>query len=362
MNRRAQLAALIRKELEQTLRDRRIMFLIIAVPLVQVIVFGFAVDFEVDRIPTLVVDRDDSVESRAWTRRLYADETLIRAPRIDAARTAEDAYRRALVEDRADVVVIFPPGFSRDLSRRQRPRVQVLLDGSDPNRTTVAQSFVSGLFQPASDRVRMRMLFNPGLDTPPFMLPGVAGILLLLVTTIVAAMGLARERETGTLEQLRVTPIPPAILLSGKVLPFALVGLLDFGLAMSVAHFGFDMPLRGSLVELLSVALLFIACTLGTGLAISTYSRNQQQAFLLGFVFLLPTALLSGVFTPIASMPEWLQLVTWANPMRHYTELVRVNVFTGRSLAEAPIQVAALLIYALAVSALAVARFSRVKD
>lgn len=358
MNSIGQLLAMIRKEVEQTLRDRRIMVLIIAVPLVQIIVFGFAVDFEVDRIPTAVVDEDDSFESRTWTRRSFSDGTLTRT--VEASNASLVA--EWLVEDVADVVIVFPPDFGRDLVRGESPRVQVLLDGSDPNRTTAAQSFVSGLFQPARDRVRARFLFNPGLDTPPFLLPGVAGILLLLVTTVIAAMGLARERETGTLEQLRVTPISPGVLLTGKVLPFAAVALFDFVLAMGLAHRGFGMPLRGSLVELLAIAVLYVTGTLGTGLAISTFSRTQQQAFLGGFVFLLPTALLSGVFTPIASMPEWLQSLTWANPLRHFVELVRVNVFTGRPLSAAPLNVAALAAYALVVSMVAVTRFSRAKD
>lgn len=353
---RVQLRAMVRKELEQTLRDRRVMALIIVVPLVQVVVFGFAVDFEFDRIPAALVDHDRSPASRAYIEALLADQTLVPAA-VDAAPGQIAAW---LVDDVADVVVVFPPRFGEALAEGRSPVVQVLLDGSDPNRSLAAQSFVLRTFspRPATPPVQLRYLFNPGLDTPPFMLPGVAGILLLLVTTVVSAMGLAREQERGTLEQLRVTPIPSAILLLGKILPFAGVALVDFVLALGVAHFGFGMPVLASPVELLAVAILYVTCTLGTGLAIATWSRSQQQAFLLGFVFLLPVVLLSGVFTPVAAMPPWLQAVTWANPLRHFAELTRTLAFTGRPLALAPASVVALLAYALVVNLLAVRRLA----
>lgn len=354
-----QLRALVKKEVQQTLRDRRMMMLLVVAPLVQTVVFGFAVDFESIRIPTALVDLDGSVESRRLTRRLFADDTLSLHRR--AASAAPGA--RWLVDDEVDIVIVIPDGFGRDLVRGRSPTVQALVDGTDPNRSATAQSFVaSSILGNRSTVVVSRQAFNPGLDTAPFMLPGVAGVLLLLITTIISSMGLARERETGTLEQLRVTPIPSAILLLGKVLPFAVVGLVDFVFALAIAHFGFAMPLRGSFIELGVIGSVYLAGTLASGLAISTFSRTQQQAFLGGFLVLLPFALLSGVFTPIESMPSWLQWCTVINPLRHFAALVRGNAFLGQSLTEAPVSIIMLTIYAVAVGTLAVGRFSRIKE
>lgn len=356
-----QIRVVIRKEVQQTLRDRRMMMLLVVAPLVQTVVFGFAVDFEADRIPTAYVDEDDSVESRELGLRLFSDRTLVPAQRTVTARHAE----RWLQTDRADMVVVVPEHYGSDLVRGRRPVIQALVDGSDPNRSAAAQGFLTGLFQDPSavpGQVSTRFYFNPGLDTAPFMLPGVAGVLLLLITTIVSAMGLARERETGTLEQLQVTPIPSAVILSGKVVPFAAIGWFDFALALGIAHFGFGMPLRGSPIELGAIGAIYLGCTLSTGLAVSTFSRSQQQAFLGGFLVLLPFALLSGVFTPVQSMPPWLQVCTWVNPLRHFATLVRANAFAGGRLSEAPAHLLALVAYAVIVGTVATLRFSRMKS
>jgi ABC-2 type transport system permease protein len=353
-----QLQAMLLKELRQTVRDRRVMLLLIVVPLVQTVVFGFAVDFEVDRVSTALVDLDGSVESRALERLVFSDGTLV--PAFTATDQAEAP--RWLEEGRADVVVVVPENYGRDLVRGRTPTVQALVDGTDPNRSVGAQGHLTAIFAGQDPRIRPVLMFNPGLDTPPFLLPGVAGVLLLLVTTIIAAMGLARERETGTLEQLQVTPIPSSIVLLGKIAVFVVVGYLDFTGALAVAHYGFGLPLRGSWIDLYVVTGLYVLGTLATGLAISTFSQTQQQAFLGGFLFLLPSALLSGVFTPVASMPEWLQWVTWVNPLRHYTAFVRANAFTGQSLAESLPIVGTLLAYALVVGGVAVLRFGRVRS
>ena len=354
-----QLKALIRKELQQTLRDRRMMVLLVVAPLLQTVVFGFAVNFETIRIPTGLIDLDDSVESRTLVRRMFADDTLrlvLRAPSVQGC-------EQWLVDNLVDVVVVIPEDFGRDRVRGRPTTVQALVDGTDPNRSAAAQGFVAELIR--GDRptpVVTKQAFNPGLDTAPYMLPGVAGVLLLLITTIVSSMGLARERETGTLEQLRVTPIPPPILLVGKVLPFAAIGFVDFVFALSIAHFGFGMPLRGSLWQLGLIGATYLAGTLATGLAVSTFSRTQQQAFLGGFLVLLPFALLSGVFTPVESMPAWLQWMTVANPLRHFAALVRGNTFIAQNVLDAPVAFAGLVLYAVFVGAIAVTRFSRIRE
>ncbi|MEQ8894875.1 MAG: ABC transporter permease, partial [Sandaracinaceae bacterium] len=307
----AMLSAVVRKEVRQTTRDKRMMALLVLAPLIQLFVFGHAVNLEVDDVPTVVVDRDGTETSRAHLRRLLADGTLTRVGTETSAQEAE----RWLEEGRAAVVLVVPEGLEADLARGRPARVQAILDGSDPNRAGVAASAVSGYFTRESEgriraqlrrlnmrrpdvRVASRVLFNPELDTAIYMVPGVAAMLLLLITTIVTAMGLSRERELGTLEQILVTPVPSGLLILGKIIPFAVIGVVDFGVALVVGAYVFDMPLGGDFVVLFGATLLYLTVTLGMGLLISTLSGSQQQAFMGGFLFMLPAALLSGIMTP----------------------------------------------------------------
>ena len=368
---RVQLAAVFRKEVRQTVRDRRVMFMLIVAPLIQTLVFGFAVDFDVDRVPTVVVDRDGTAESRLHARRLLADGTLRRVGTAASA-TAADL---ALDDGRAAAALVLPRRLGADLTAGRAAEVQVLLDGTDPNRANVAAGAVSryfgevgealarerlvarGLPPPAQIEVVPRVAFNPGLKTSPYMVPGIAAMLLVIVTTIVTAMGLSREREMGTLEQVLVTPIRPALLLVGKMAPYIVIGLVDVALLMAAGTWIFGVPLRGALPVVLVGTLLYLMTTLGVGLLISTLSTTQQQSFLGGFLFVLPAILLSGVVTPIRGMPDWLQAVTWVNPLRYYAEVMRTTLMRGAGFAELWPQLLALALLGGAVLVAATRRF-----
>ena len=367
-----QLRAVFRKEVIQTIRDRRIMGMLIIAPLIQTILFGFAVDFDVDQVQAVVVDLDRSSESRLHSRRLLADGTLQRHASIA---NVPDA-RRSLDSSQAAAAVILPPHFERDLLAGNPAKLQILLDGTDPNRANVVSGAVSQYFGQmgetmAKERLNAvglsvpeisaspRVAFNPSLNTPPFMIPGVLGILLLIVTTIVTAMGMTRERETGTLEQVLVTPIRPAYLLIGKMAPFLIIGLFDVLLVLTAGAYTFDVPMRGDLLALFVVTLLYLMSTLGVGLFISTVSATQQQSFLGGFLFALPAILLSGVMTPIASMPGWLAAVTTVNPVRYYAEALRAILLKGAGFAELQGQILVLLALGVFIIALSVLRFRK---
>jgi ABC-2 type transport system permease protein len=370
---RVQLAAVFRKEVRQTVRDRRIMFMLIVAPLLQTVVFGYAVDYEVDHVPTLVVDRDGTAESRAHARRILADGTLVRA---GATRSAPEAEHE-IDDGRAAAAVILPERLEADLAAGRPAEVQVVLDGTDPNRATVAAGAVSRYFgevgeslarerllalggrAPAQLELVPRIAYNPALKTPPYMIPGIAAMLLLVVTTIVTAMGLSREREMGTLEQVLVTPIRPLYLLVGKMAPFVVIGLVDIALLMAAGTWLFDVPIRGPLPVLLTGTLLYLMTTLGMGLLISTVSTTQQQSFLGGFLFILPAMLLSGVMTPIRAMPGWLQAVTWLNPVRYYAEVMRTTLLRGGGFADLWPELLALLVLGGGILATATARFHK---
>lgn len=376
------LLAVATKEVLQTARDPRMMFMLLVAPAIQLYIFGNAVDLDVDHVPTAIVDLDHSAASRAHLSALLADGTLVETHR---ASSPEDAGE-LLTLGRATVAVVVPEGFDRDLTRGRAgepAEIQALVDGSDPNRSAVAtQALVryfaeasrdeiaarrarAGLLAPplpATVELAPRVLYNPHLETAVNIVPGIATMLLLIVTTIVTAMGLTRERESGTLEQILVTPVRPAVLLLGKMLPFAMIGLFDFLLAITVGAWGFDVPVRGNLVLLFGCTLVYLITTLSVGLFISTISQTQQQAFLGGFLFMLPAALLSGIMTPVRSMPAWLQPLTFVNPLRHYADLLRAVLLRGAGLEQVWPQLTFLVVFGLAMATIASLRFRKTTE
>jgi len=287
-----------------------------------------------------------------------------------------------------------PVGFSRDLARGQAVHLQVVVDGTDPNRGAVAAAAVARYGRtetmrmikeqlekqktaarvgpaldplttpqamPAIPDVVMlpRVLHNPRLRTSMYMVPGIIALLLLIVTVIITSMGLARERETGTLEQVMVTPMSSIVLLVGKLLPYVAIGLFDFMLAIVVATRVFGVPIRGSFAVAVVGTGLYVVCTLGVGLLISTISRTQQQAFIGGFLFLLPTLLLSGVMTPLWGIPSWLLPISKVIPVKYYVEIIRGVLLRGSTLADLTFHLAVLAAEGVLVLGFAAWRFQR---
>ncbi|ACL66643.1 ABC-2 type transporter [Anaeromyxobacter dehalogenans 2CP-1] len=370
---RVQFLAVFRKEVRQTARDKRMMAVLVIAPLLQTVVFGFAANFDVDRVRTVVLDRDRTDVSREHARRLLADGTLIRAGDTASAVEAELRVHRG----EAAAAVMFPERLAADLAAGRPAEVQVLIDGADPNRSTVAADAVARYFGGVGERLARealaargatppgqlalvpRLFYNPGLDSPPYMVPGIAALLLVVVTTIVSAMGLAREREMGTLEQVLVTPIRPAVLLAGKIAPYVIIGFVNLALLVGVASLIFGVPIRGPLPVLALGTLLYLLTTLGVGLFISTISKNQQQSFLGGFLFLVPALLLSGVMTPVAAMPGWLRAITFVNPVRHFATVMRGSLLRGAGLADLAIPLTALAVIGSAIFVLSALRFRK---
>ncbi len=410
LSRRAwvQYRAVVRKEALQTLRDRRLFFMLVGAPLLQTLLFGFAVDFDVDRVPVAVADLDRSAASREELRRLLADGTLRVAGRVESAAAAERALDRGAVS----AAVVIPRGFGAGLAAGRAARVQLLIDGTDPVRAGATASAAGRYFAEASARLAERtlaplgdaittselasagspggvtaaapnlagavaalpprppgtgagvklvprVLYNPRLATAIYMVPGILAMLLVVVTTIVTAMGLAREREVGTLEQVRVTPIRPFVLLAGKMTPYVGIGLLDTLLAVVGMTWVFGVPVRGPLAVLAAGTLLYLGATLATGLFISTISATQQQSFLGGFLFVMPAVLLSGVMTPVHAMPGWLRAITWANPLRFFAELVRGVLLRGSGFGDLAPQLGMLALHGALLLLLATMRFRR---
>lgn len=386
-----QLVAVALKELRHTARDRRMMAMLLIAPMIQLGVFGFAVDFDVDRVPTVVVDFDHSDASRHHLDQIFADRTLV----WKMVERSESDARAAVDANEASVALIIPRGFGRDLARNHVAQLQVLVDGTDPNRGAIAAAAVSRyalrestrmaqaaltqrqanlqaasaggispnleVLSPKPGRVAFapRVLNNPRLRTAIYMVPGIIALLLLMITVIITAMGLARERETGTLEQVMVTPITPIVLLVGKLMPYVFIGLFDFLLALVVATRVFDVPIRGDVGVALLGTMLYLVSTLGVGLLISTVSRTQQQAFIGGFLFMMPALLLSGVMTPLWGIPDWLMPLVRVNPAKYYVEIVRGVLLRGATLSDLKGQMLLLVVIGSSVLTFAALRFKR---
>lgn len=359
----------VRKELVQALRDRRMVFLLVAAPLIQLVAFGYAVNLDVDRIPSIACDEDRTPASRELVEAFFANGTFERAGAVDSP----DDAQRALETGAAAAVIVVPRGFERAVQRHAAPSVQVLVDGTDSTRAQVASADASQFLllrgvdvgpvravrraPPAA--LAPRILYNQRLSSPVYMLPGVAASLLLNITAIITAMGLAKEKETGTLEQILVTPLRPSVLLAGKCAPFVLFGLVDVLGLLLVGSLVFDVPIRGSLAVVGVGALLYLFSTLGMGILLATLGASQQKAILGAFSFILPAVLLSGFASPIENMPAWLQPLTLLNPMRHFVEIMRGCLLKGAGFEDLARPLAWLAALGAGIMILSVALFRR---
>jgi ABC-2 type transport system permease protein len=363
-----QLMAVIRKEIAQIRADKRMAPMLVIMPTIMLFIFGNAVNFDVDHVATVVVDHDGTARSREELRRLLADGTL------DAVATVPDEATAMRMLDQGDAAaaIIVPDDYDKHRLRGEAAEVQVVIDGTDPNRAGVAGGAASAFYaalgaeelakhgrRAGGIAVVPRVFYNPRLITAIYMIPGTAAMLLVSATTLVTAMGFAREKEMGTFEQVLVTPLPPRILMIGKSIPYIGIGVFDVVLALAAGAWMFGLPIRGNLLVLMVATLLYLMSTLGVGLLISTISQTQQQAFLAQFLFVMPANMLSGNMTPIASMPWWLQPLTWFNPLRYYIAILRANLLKGAGFGEVWTELLALAVFGTVILTLATMRFRK---
>jgi ABC-2 type transport system permease protein len=327
------------KEWVQALRDKRMRATLILPPILQLIVFGYAANLDVKHIPTAVRDLDQSVESREVIGRFGSSNYFEIVSFPETPRDVKNLIDRGKVA----VSIEIPSDFSRTLKKGNTAALQIILDGTDSNTTMIALGYTGQIlsqysstlllerlnragrirFEEAGVEVVHRAWFNPNLESRLFYIPAVIALIAFLIPVILTAQAVVREREIGTLEQIMVTPIRSWELVVGKTLPFALLGLLDMiGIAL-VGVFWFDVPLRGNPLVLFLGAVLFLMSSVAIGLFISTVSSTQQQAQIATFFFTMPAVNLSGFAFPIASMPQWVQYLTYANPLRYFLVIIR---------------------------------------
>ncbi|HET6361904.1 MAG TPA: ABC transporter permease [Gemmatimonadota bacterium] len=361
-------AEIVRKERRQLLRDPRTRMIMFAAPILQLLMFGYAVNTDIRDTATFVVDRDASVASR----RLVEAFTTTDRFEVAGASSRSADIPAALDRGAAVVAIEIPAEFAADLAAARPARVQVIVDGTHSNTATVALGYAARVVrtfgrengpwtgvEPRGIDLRSRAWYNPGLESRVYNVPAVIGILLFLMCLLLTALAVAREREIGTLEQLMVTPLTPTELMLGKTIPVAVVGMIDLVLVTLVAVLWFGVPLRGSPVALLLAALIYILAGLAFGLLISTVSRTQQEAFMTMFLFVLPAVILGGFLFPVETMPGPFRWISMLDPVRHFLYVVRAIFLKGEGIAGLWPQYVVLLAMAIGALAFSVFRFRK---
>jgi len=369
------LLELMRKELRQTRRDPQALRLVLAAPIIQLIVFGYAVNTDIRRAAVIVFDRDHTTVSRELAQTLAASGYF----RIAATAGRAQDLVESLDHGRAILGVEIPRGFEGDLAAGTPATVQVLVDGTMSNTAIVAQAYASQIIlrfgqqhsrtvaqtaQLSGGRLpgvdlRVRSWYNPNLESRIYNVPAVMGSVMMLMSLLLTSLAVVREREVGTLEQLMVSPLKPVELIIGKTVPVVGIALVDLTLIASVAILWFRIPMRGSFLLLFLASLVYIVCGLGIGLLISTVSATTQEAFMTMFMFFLPAMIFSGFFFPIANMPAAFRVVSLLDPIRYYLETVRGIFLKGAGLTVLWPQIAALAVMGGLILWLASTRFRK---
>jgi ABC-2 type transport system permease protein len=375
----ARLKQMLIKEFIQVLRDKRTRLILIVPPIVQMLVFGYAATFEIHHVPTVILDRDHSQESRDLISRFTLSEYF------DVQHQLSDSRElRSLIDDgQAMAGIEIDAGFAQKLRKGETAQIQVIVDATNSNTALIASGYIGQIAmgfgreyqrdrlgriapqfadQIPSVQLQQRPWYNPDLRSRWFFVPGVIGSLTLVLVVTLTAFAVVREREIGTLEQIMVTPIRPVEFILGKTLPFFLIGLFDVSLIAVVGTLWFQVPFRGHFSVLFTGAVLFLICMLGVGLLISTISSTQQQAMVTAFFFIMPAIVFSGFGFPISTMPQWLQYVTYLSPLRYFLVVLRGTYLKGIGMEILWPQMAAMAGLGCGLLGIAILRFRKALD
>lgn len=365
---------LVRKEFIQLFRDKRNRPLLVITPLIQLLVFGYVVNYDIRDIRVALLDQARTRESRMVADGLRGNGIF----RIVSRPADQRGLEQALLRKEADLAIKIGPDFSRQIRRGDTAAVQVLADGSMSNMASLRIAYTLAVVdrlnrelmaelyaeQPhyGSVDLRIRTWYNPNLDSPYFFVPGIVAFLVMLISLLFTSMAIIKEREIGTMEQLVVTPLTPAELIAGKTIPYIIISLAQMLVVTVFAVWWFSLPLAGSILLLFGAACLFLLSTLGVGLFISTVSSTQQQAMMTTFFFILPFFMLSGFVFPIANMPLVVQWLTYLNPLRYFLVIIRGIFLKGVGAEILWPQFLALAVLGIAVFAGAIGRFRKRLD
>lgn len=334
--------ALLKKEFGQLFKDKRLLPIIFIAPVLQLTFLGFAASLDVKNISMVVCDLDKTAESRAFIQKFTNSGYFT----IEYATEDYGSIQKFIDDNKVTMALVIPPRFGDKVLRGETASIQVLLDGSEGNTAAISMGYVNQIIIGASTKIltdvvggkalggrvdaQVRAWYNPSLRSRNFMVPGVLVLILLITTTNLTAMAIVKEKEVGTLEQIMVTPIRSYELILGKLIPFTIVGMANVCVVITVMVFGFDIPVKGSVLLLFVLTGAFLMTSLGVGLFVSTISRTQQQAMMTAIFFvMMPMMYISGFVFPIENMPMPLQYLSLAIPMRYYLIVIRSIILKG---------------------------------
>lgn len=365
---------MVRKEFIQLFRDKRSRPILILTPLIQLLVFGYVVNYDIKDIRVALIDQAQTRESRLLADTFTAGGIFRITHRPADARGMEELF----LKGKADIGIRIPPDFSSRIRRGETADVQILADGGMSNMASIRISYAVMVLDRLNTELvrelysrdlhygridaRIRTWYNPNLDSQNFFVPGIVAFVIMLISLLLTSIAIIKERENGTMEQLIVTPLKPIELIIGKTIPYTIIAIGQMFFVMLFALYWFDVPLAGSVLDLFLATCLFLLSTLGIGLFISTVSKTQQQAMMTTFFFILPFFMLSGFVFPIANMPEVVQWLTYLNPLRYFLAIIRGIFLKGVGLHILWPQYVALAVLGIMVFTGAVGRFRKRLD
>lgn len=348
------------KEFLQFIRDPKMFMVVIIAPVIQLIFLGYAANRDIKNVQTAVFDRDRSESSREFVRNFEKSGYFS----MDYFVSDYNELSRLIDNGKAITGIVIPENFEKDLNTRVTAKVQFIIDGSDGNKASIAAGYIQNIASAFSNNIAVenigkagiktsiagtiepvsRIWYNADLSTRNYMLPGIVGLILIIITTNLSSLAIVKEREIGTLEQLIVTPVKPYQIILGKLIPFAILGIVSMTLVLSVMTFWFGIYVKGSLIFLFVSSFIFMLSTLGLGLFVSTISRTQQQAMITAaFLVIMPMIFLSGFSFPVENMPVIIQYVTYLIPLKYFLVIIRGIVLKGLGLSELWIECTVLL-------------------
>lgn len=369
-----QIFYLIQKEFRQVFRDKAMLRIIFIVPLIQIVILGNAITTDVKNIKIVIQDQDKTPYSR---------ELVLQFVHCGYFKTIgfEESYSKLsdyLGSGKANLAIVIPKHFQRHIVLNKKPDVQVLVDGVDGNYAGVALGYISEIMQNYQKRLiasspdlslhvknihraetEPRFWYNPNLESKPYIVPGIIAIMLLIITMFLTSMGIVREKEIGTLEQLMVTPIRSYQLVLGKIIPFSILGIIVINIAMGFIYLIFGIAVKGSLLLMVFESMIFIISTLGLGVFISTIADTQQQALFLAWFTMICFILLSGFFIPIANMPHIIQKITLFNPLRYFIIILREIYLKGTTIKDLIPETLSLVTFGSCLFLAAIIRFKK---
>lgn len=331
---------IVKKELIQIRRDPKMMRLIIISPIIQLVIFGYAITSDIQHVSTAVLDMDNTTQSRSLISRFEASSRYFN---VNYHLLSSDEVSGLLDSGKAQMALWIPRGFASDIGSGRSGKIQIVLDGTDSATALAVGNYVNAITSKYSEQIagaalenrgeaplplpqvnaNVRAWYNPELKSVNFLVPGVLCMILLITTMMLTSLAVVREREMGTLEQIIVTPIKPLELVIGKIVPFAMIGYVNVIMIVVAATVWFGVPIKGSLLLLFALTTVFLSTSLGTGVFVSTVSKTQQQAMMVSFFIMQPSILLSGFMFPIDNMPKLIQCLTYIIPLRYFLDIIR---------------------------------------